>query len=346
MKKAGALLMTACPEETYPYKFSSMTTDDPGVTLRFNEVLGETVEAMEESGIRWAFIGGIASGGLGRPRSTRDIDLFVKPEDADEALRALARHGFTTEKTDASWLFKAFKRDILVDVIFKSKGEIYLDNEMFERLITAEYHGKRVKLVAPEDLLIIKAVAHSELTPSHWHDATALLSHSNIDWDYLLKRARRAPRRVLSLLLYAQSNDLWVPNRVIHELYRTVFGEEAPAPARPRAPNMAPTPVRPQAHAATPAGAQAQAARNYVVPHLRECLAEDPRTAELDILIEQDGDRILLRGEVMSEERKARVEATAREKFPDFRIESQLRVLKVGGPSAAESMGDRTEEAG
>jgi len=44
-----------------------------------------------------------------------------------------------------------------VDVIFKSKGEIYLDTEMYQRSITAEYHGKRLRLVAPEDLIIIKA---------------------------------------------------------------------------------------------------------------------------------------------------------------------------------------------
>ena len=48
---------------------------------RFNRILGETVEALEESKIHYVFIGGIASGGLGRPRSTRDIDIFVVPED-------------------------------------------------------------------------------------------------------------------------------------------------------------------------------------------------------------------------------------------------------------------------
>lgn len=202
-----------------------VTTEDPDLADRFNRVLGETVQAMEEGAIRYVFIGGIASGGLGRPRSTSDIDLFVVPEDAERALRALGKHGFRTEKTDPSWLYKGFKDDILVDVIFKSKGEIYLDQEMYQRIITAEFHGQRLKLVAPEDLLIIKAVAHSEMTPSHWHDAIALLSHAKIDWDYLIRRARRAPRRILSLLLYAQSNDIGVPNHAIHELYSGIFGD-------------------------------------------------------------------------------------------------------------------------
>jgi hypothetical protein len=39
-----------------------------------------------------------------------------------------------------------------------------------------------------------------------------------LDWDYLLKRARRGPRRVLGLLLYAQSLDLLVPDKAIKSL--------------------------------------------------------------------------------------------------------------------------------
>src|SRR6478736_1311846 len=104
-----------------------ISTEDPELIGCFNQVLGEVVEALEDSGVRYVFIGGIASGGLGRPRSTHDIDIFVMPEDTERVLRALAKRGFRTEKKDPSWLYKAFKENILVDVIFKSKGEIYLD---------------------------------------------------------------------------------------------------------------------------------------------------------------------------------------------------------------------------
>ena len=46
---------------------------------------------------------------------------------------------------------------------------------------------------------------------------------SDLDWDYLERRARRAPRRVLSLLIYAQSIDLFVPNRVIRSLFEAAY---------------------------------------------------------------------------------------------------------------------------
>lgn len=347
-----------------------LTTEDPELADRFNRVLEKTVEAMEESGIKYVFIGGIASGGLGRPRSTHDIDLFVVPEEAEIALRALAKHGFRTEKTDPSWLYKGFKENILVDVIFKSKGEIYLDTEMYQRIITAEFHGRRLKLVSPEDLIIIKAAAHSELTPGHWHDAIALLSHANIDWAYLIRRARRAPRRVLSLLLYAQSNDIWVPNTVINELYCDIFENvsrhtsssstvglspadthrrNAPAPqlsvVHPQMGSGTGSPQRPSQSQGKPSDQLSQRQANqhntnqvYAAGHLRERLAEDPRTNELDIQTVQQGNKLLLRGEVQLEERKRAVEQIARESCPDLQIENQIRVSDFKEPPEVEEI--------
>lgn len=304
------------------------TTEDPELAARFNRVLGETVEALEEEKIPYAFIGGVASGGLGRPRSTHDIDVFVKPEDAEITLRALKKRGFSVDRIDPSWLYKGFKEGILVDVIFKSKGEIYLDSEMYQRSTTAEFHGRRLKLVAPEDLTIIKAAAHSELTPGHWHDALALLTHANIDWDYLVRRSRRAPRRLLSLLLYAQSADIFVPKQAIDQLYEVVFGD-APL-ARSRAMPQASPRQEPKPLPKPPL--------SFAVETLREAFAQDSRLNELDIQIVQSGSKLLLRGEVLSDERKSMIEKIAREKVPHCDLESQIRVLNVSEPSAEEEI--------
>jgi predicted nucleotidyltransferase len=330
-----------------------LTTEQPELAERFNRTLGAVVEAMDASGLRYAFIGGIASGGQGRPRATQDIDIFVRPEDAELALRALERHGFRTERTDPSWLYKAWKENILVDVIFKSKGEFYLDRDLYDRTVMAEFHGHQLRMVGPEDLTIIKASAHSELTPGHWHDALALLMHANLDWDYFIRRARRAPRRVLSLLIYAHSSDVFVPKQVIDELYRYVYGE-IPLPAPPRASATSiPVPAapagdtgggRPGSHTHAPPGASSPLRMirghpdTYVIGRLKERLAEDPRLNELDIEIDCHGDRLLLRGEVMTEERRQTVESVAREVFPGLGVENQIRVTRISPLTDAEEM--------
>lgn len=190
----------------------------------FSAVLGEAVSAIEKENIPYALIGGIASTGLGRPRWTHDIDVFVKPEDADRTLDALGRHDFRTERTDERWLYKGFKHDVLVDVIFRSTGGFYLDQEMLDRAVKVQYLGHGVRLVPPEDLLIMKAVVHDEEGPRHWHDALGVLAGCTIDWSYLERRAMRAPRRVLSLLIYAHSLDMMVPNAVVRRLFDKVYG--------------------------------------------------------------------------------------------------------------------------
>ena len=191
---------------------------------RFLTVLSEAIAALEAKGIAHLVMGGISSAELGRPRGTNDIDLFVRPESARLTLEALGAAGFTTEETDPRWLFKAFKEEIMVDVIFRSTGDIYLDEEMLAHARVVEVRGCATRIIAPEDLLIMKALTADEHMPHHWHDALGVITGSDLDWDYLVARARRhGARRVLSLLLYAQSNDLGVPVKPVRALFESIF---------------------------------------------------------------------------------------------------------------------------
>src|SRR6266568_292961 len=158
----------------------------------------DAVEAIERARVPYVVIGGLASSLLGRPRMTRDVDLLVKPDDAKRALEALAAAGFETEETNPKWIFKAARDE--------------------------ELGGRTVKVMPPEDLIVVKAVIHDEQTPRHWHDALGVIADQELDWDYPHRRARHGVRRVLALLLYAQSNDLVVPDEAIRGLYETLYG--------------------------------------------------------------------------------------------------------------------------
>ncbi|MGH7286655.1 MAG: nucleotidyltransferase [Myxococcota bacterium] len=191
-------------------------------------MLAEAVRAIEAHGVPYVLLGGLASALLGRPRCSGDVDLFLMPESAPIALDALAGAGFRTERTNPAWIFKAFRREVLVDLIFKARRDIYLDAEMLRRASVQPYRGTPVRVIPPEDLIVIKAIVHDEETPRHWHDALGILAHAELDWDYLLERANHSPRRVLSLLLYALSEDLWVPVRPLQRLAaRVLFDREA-----------------------------------------------------------------------------------------------------------------------
>jgi predicted nucleotidyltransferase len=190
----------------------------------FAPVLAETVRVLEAASVPFTLIGGIAVTSYGRPRWTHDIDVFVRPEDAEETLCILAARGYTTERPDPRWLFKAFKHDVMIDVIFRCTGGFYLDDEILARTRRMEFQGCDVPLIPPEDLLLMKAAVHDEIGPRHWHDALGILGRTELDWDYLLSRARKAPRRLLSLLIYAHSIDLSVPNRVVRTLFEQIYG--------------------------------------------------------------------------------------------------------------------------
>jgi predicted nucleotidyltransferase len=196
-------------------------------------ILGEAIKALDAIDVPYLVMGGLVAAVFARPRSTDDIDVFVKPEHAGRALEALAGAGFEVEEHDPMWLYKAWKDGVLVDVIFRSSGEVYLDDEMVKRAVEGDCRGTPMRMISPEDLLVIKAVATAEHGSHHWYDALGIIARNPIDWVYLVERARQAgPRRVLSLLLYAESNDMAVPAEAVEELFAIVH-PRAPLSERP-----------------------------------------------------------------------------------------------------------------
>jgi len=199
-----------------------------GVDLEtIHAVVAEANHAFDDARVPHLLIGGLASAALGQPRASGDVDFFVAPHDARRALEALAGAGFDTDETNPHWIFKGFKHGVLVDVMFKTKGDVYLDDEMLARALRHDVGGRSVPIMPPEDLVVVKAFAHEEESPRHWFDALAVVASVPLDWEYLIRRAMKGPRRVLSLLVYATSVDLVVPPTTIRRLYDMVFGAGA-----------------------------------------------------------------------------------------------------------------------
>jgi hypothetical protein len=117
--------------------------------------------------VKGVVIGGVAASILGRPRTTGDVDLLVWLEEPewDRFLSASRSHGFEPRIKDAlSFARRArvlFLRHrpsgIEVDV---SLGALPFERQVIERSGKVDLAGISVPLPTPEDLVVMKAVAH------------------------------------------------------------------------------------------------------------------------------------------------------------------------------------------
>src|ERR671930_401152 len=79
----------------------------------FERLVGTTRKdgaVLRDADVPFALGGGLASWVRGGPKTEHDIDFFVKPEDAERGLAALAAAGFRTEKPVEEWLLADARR--------------------------------------------------------------------------------------------------------------------------------------------------------------------------------------------------------------------------------------------
>jgi hypothetical protein len=185
--------------------------------------LDDAVAALRADSIPFLMIGGIGSAVWGRDRGTTDIDLFVRPETVSAVMAALEREGFETSTEFEHWLHKGCRNGVTVDVIFRASRDILIDDEMLRRASIRVFRDRELPVAPPEDLIVMKAAAAAEDTARYWYDALGILAGGDLDWDYLVARARQhGARRVLSLLLFAASVDLVVPPGPLEQLWAAV----------------------------------------------------------------------------------------------------------------------------
>jgi predicted nucleotidyltransferase len=208
------------PEDEEKEKYLSAADDEE----TWNRVLKDAVRILDDVGIPYLAIGSIATTSMGYDEECSDVDLMVSPNDSERALKAFKSDGYDTEVTDAGWLMKAVKDKVLVDLIFHvgDNNEISADAEMFERGHEQDVGGKTIRVVAPEDFLVMQAISVKPEAPEYWFKGLKAALCDDLDWDYVLMRAKVSPLRVLSLLIYAVSEGVNVPRHVLDELYGSV----------------------------------------------------------------------------------------------------------------------------
>ena len=277
-------------------------------------ILDDGLGAARSARIPFALIGGIASTALGRHRYGQDIDIFVEPGDARALLEALAKAGFVTQETNPKWLFKAVKEGVLIDVIFDAWGGIRFDGDRQARVREVEFEGRRVPVVGPEDLLVMKANLFEEHKPRHWFDALALIK-PDLDWPYVVRRSRPIARQVLSLLLFGQHRGLPVPDTVIKELFDSVYGGAEARPSR-----------------------EGERERQLAA-QVHERLAADIRVNQPELEVSVHHGRVVVTGIVATPERQREVSQVLTEMLGPGVAENRTRVLPIREGGTAEKVG-------
>lgn len=139
----------------------------------------------------------------GVSRSTKDFDLYIRPNDVNGALAALARAGYETELTFPHWLAKAVYAKDVLDLIFRAgNGLCEVDDSWFERARDDELLGMPVKLCAPEEMIWMKAFI-MERERFDGADIAHILRCwvATMDWPHLVRRFGPDWRVLLSHLI-------------------------------------------------------------------------------------------------------------------------------------------------
>ena len=97
--------------------------------------------------------------------------------------------------------------------------------------------------------------------------------------------------------------------------------------------------VRPLGSVSAPMDEPADEPKSYVVAHVREALARDPRTNELHVDVTIAGRRVFLTGEVTTDERRAAVTDVVRELLPEYDVHNETSVPRLEQPGEPEELG-------
>jgi hypothetical protein len=171
-------------------------TSQPDAEVPFATIEGslkKAVAALREAEVPFLLGGSLAVWARGGPETRHDLDLMVKPEDADRALAVLADAGMRPEKPPEEWLHKAWDGDVQIDVIYSPRG-LVVDDDLLGRGEFLHVLGITIPVMAIEDVMATKLLALHE----QQLDLTSVLRiarsvREQIDWRILRERTRNSP---------------------------------------------------------------------------------------------------------------------------------------------------------
>ncbi len=208
-------------------------------------VYRDGLKALVDRGLRFAVGGGYAFSAYAlRWRNTKDMDIYVLPDDREAVIDALGAAGFddyaSQSPYDRSWSFRGFRDGTILDVLWAMCNRL---TPVKEAWLTSgpelDVRGMRLRLLPVEELIWVKLYVFQR-DRCDWPDLLNLLYAQGpvLNWRHLLEQVgedRRLLGAALALLGWicpARSQELpeWVWEQV--GVSRPVGGRDASGDSR------------------------------------------------------------------------------------------------------------------
>jgi hypothetical protein len=146
-------------------------------------------------GIEFAVGGGMAVAAYTVHRqSTKDIDLYVRPQDREAMIVLVHEYGlkdyFEVCPYDRKWIYRSYIGNVIIDIMWAMPNQkAQVDIEWIRRGPEVELYGERVRVLAAEELIWAKLYV-LQRDRCDWPDILNLLycTADQLDWDHLVKR--------------------------------------------------------------------------------------------------------------------------------------------------------------
>lgn len=126
-------------------------------------------------------------------RNTKDLDLYVLPEDRERMIGVLNELGladyFEKAPYDRWWIYRSYRDDTILDVIWAMANHRARIDQLWMSGPELEIRGSRVKILPVEAMLWDKLYI-LQRDRCDWPDVLNLLYNAgvDVDWEYLLCR--------------------------------------------------------------------------------------------------------------------------------------------------------------
>lgn len=127
-------------------------------------------------------------------RNTKDLDLFVLPEDRQSMVEILLAEGledfYAREPYDRRWIYRGYRDGTIVDIIWAMANQrARVDRRWFTAARSAELRGEPMLVIPPEELLWQK-IYIVQRDRCDWPDVLNVIYALGpaLDWAHLVER--------------------------------------------------------------------------------------------------------------------------------------------------------------